>query len=108
MLKIGIFKTDSLLMSWDRPRSGTSATVSKIPSSRVTNGLLGATGRPLFPACMIVVWTRRATASAAKAANLSFLIIFIGSVFLFCLFLWLLRKAGLQTEFQVRHAVIPL
>ena len=44
MLKIPIFRTDPLLMSWENPRSGTSGAGSKIPYSSVTNGLLGATG----------------------------------------------------------------
>src|SRR5688572_3371910 len=52
----------------------------------MTNGLLGGTGLPLLPACVIVVWTSRATDSAARPANVSFLIIFIGSVCLFLFF----------------------
>src|SRR5262245_45161108 len=41
---------------------------------------------------------------AARPANLRCLIIFIGTFFLFCLFLWLRRKAGLRRN---SNSVMP-
>jgi hypothetical protein len=59
----------------------------------------------LSAACVMEVWNSSVTARAASAANVSLLVVFIGSVFLFLL---TTEKGGLQTEFQFRHADLPL